>query len=224
MTQPPAGEEAAALTERLGRLHTALLCDVLDAMGQPATFLGPHVRPLCGPPHVVGRVATMRIEAVEAPVVPAYRQLLQGLADLQPGDVVVAAGAEPSPAGLWGELLSTAAQARGAVGAVMQALCRDVEEIDTLGFPVFATGASPLDSAGRVEVVETGGELVLAGGVVSPGDYVVGDRMGVVTIAREAVPEAVRRAEEKARGETTVRSELAAGEDPREVFARHGIL
>lgn len=218
------GLEAAALTDRLGRLHTALMCDVLDGMGEPATFLGPHVRPLCGPPQVVGRAATMRTEPVDARVLPPYHQLLQGLAGLTPGDVVVASGAAGSPAGLWGELLSTAARARGATGAVMDALCRDVAEIEGLGFPVFATGASPLDSSGRLEVVETGGELVVAGGVVRPGDYVLGDRMGVVTIPQAVAAEAVRRAEEKARGETAVRAELVRGDDPREVFDRHGVL
>src|SRR5881394_343180 len=48
----------------------------------------------------------------------------------------------------WGELLSTAARARGAAGCVTDGLTRDVRAIRAMNFPVFAAGIGPLDSKG----------------------------------------------------------------------------
>lgn len=49
----------------------------------------------------------------------------------------------------WGELLSTAARARGARGIVIDGYARDVAQITAMKFPTFATGIGMVDSAGR---------------------------------------------------------------------------
>jgi regulator of RNase E activity RraA len=93
-----------------------------------------------------------------------------------------------------------------------------------MSFPVFARGASPLDSAGR-QAVHAFGEAVVCGGVeVRPGDLVLGDVMGVVVIPAALAHDVVRLAEAKHTGENLVRAELERGDDPADVFARHGIL
>lgn len=222
--EPMAHTSDIALLRRLRRLHTALLSDVLDTMDVGVVFLGGEVRPLHPSMRLAGRALTMRTEAVTAPLDPPYREMIAGFARIRVGDVVLLAGDAGSPAGMWGELLSVAARARGAEGAVTDGLCRDVEQIEELGFPVFARGASPLDSSGRQEVVEVGSPVPVAGGMVSPGDYLLADRMGVIAFPAGSAEEAVTRAEEKDRGESTVRAELEAGEDMGAVFARHGIL
>lgn len=63
-------------------------------------------------------------------------------------------------AGVWGELMTVAATARGVTGVVIDGLVRDVDPIERLGFPVFARGASPLDCAGRLEVRAHGEPIV----------------------------------------------------------------
>jgi 4-hydroxy-4-methyl-2-oxoglutarate aldolase len=213
-----------SLLPRLRRLHTALICDVLDGMGVAVAFFGSAVGPLHPGIRTAGRALTLRTEVVSGPTGPPYQQLLATFPRIQPDDVLVVGGGESSMAGLWGGLLSTAAQARGAAGAVVDGLSRDVDEIQNLGFPVFARGVSPLDSSGRQEFVETGGELRVARGVVNHGDYVLGDSMGVVAFPPEAAEEAVRRAEDKHRGESTVGAELARGADVKELFDRYGVL
>ena len=125
---------------------------------------------------------------------------------------------------MWGELLSTAAMVKGAVGAVMDGATRDVDQISELGFPVFSAGFSPLDSAGRQEVVEPGTTVRCGNANVSPGDWVVGDIMGVVVIPHGLIEDVVRLAEAKDARESTVRDEFLRGEEIGEVFARHGIL
>ena len=172
----------------------------------------------------MGRAFTFASFAIDEPEDVPYAQLLAGYAGMRPGDVIVLATNGELSSGIWGELLSTAARARGATGAVTDGLTRDVQAIEQMRFPVFSRGTSPLDSAGR-QAVRSFGEPVVCGGVeVRPGDLVLGDVMGVVVIPAALGEEAVRLAEEKQRGEDVVRAELERGDDPAAVFARHGVL
>lgn len=205
-------------------VNTALLCDVLDGLGYRETSCGPLVRPLMPGARTVGRAFTLRTEAVDQRPEPPYEQLLGAYQQIRPNDVIVIASGGELRSGLWGELLSIAARARGAVGAVSDGLVRDVVQITELGFPVFAAGNSPLDSDGRQEVVEVGSPVTIGDVTVHPGDLVMGDAMGVVAVPAAVAEEAVGLAAAKGAAESTVRDELAAGADIGEVFARHGIL
>lgn len=212
------------LYARLEQLHTALVSDVLDALGHRTGAMDFRVRALGRTRQIVGRAFTLASVPVEEPEPVPYEKLLAAYRHMSPGDVVVLATNGELRCGVWGELLSTAARARGAIGAVTDGLTRDLEQIDLMGFAVFAQGTSPTDSAGR-QVVQSFGEPVACGGVdVHPGDVVFGDAAGVVVIPAALADEAVRLAEEKHRGENVVRAELERGDDPAEVFARYGIL
>src|SRR6266576_1895204 len=58
---------------------------------------------------------------------------------LRPGDVLVATTNGDRTSALWGELLSTASRAHGAVGVVLDGLTRDAAKILDMDFPVFAS-------------------------------------------------------------------------------------
>ncbi|MBA3434151.1 MAG: RraA family protein [Actinobacteria bacterium] len=212
------------LFARLARLHTALVSDVLDALGHRTGAMDFRIRALGRTRQVVGRAFTLASASVEEPERVPYEKLLAAYRHMSPRDVVVLATDGELQSGVWGELLSTAARARGALGAVTDGLTRDLEQIDLMGFAVFARGTSPTDSAGR-QAVQAFGERIVCGGVdVHPGDVVFGDAAGVVVIPSALADEAVGLAEEKHRGESVVRAELERGDDPAEVFARYGIL
>jgi 4-hydroxy-4-methyl-2-oxoglutarate aldolase len=216
-------QEMASLSERLARLHTALVSDVLDALGHRVGAMDFGIRSVAGPGRVAGRAFTLASFPIAEPEPVPYEKLLACYRHLAPGDVVVVA-TNGAQSGVWGELLSTAALARGAVGAVTDGLTRDTDRLDLMGFPVFARGSSPLDSAGRQAVQAFGVPIVCGGVEVHPGDVVFGDVMGVVVIPAALAEETLRLAEEKQRGEDVVRAELERGDDPAEVFARHRIL
>ena len=211
------------LAGRLGRLHTALLCDVLDGLGFLDSALGVDIRPMEGGQRLAGPAFTMRCEPMERPAAEPYSHLLAAFRDITPGAVVVMRCGDRVSA-MWGELLSAAARVRGATGAVMDGAVRDVEQILEMGFPVFSRGFSPLDSSGRQEVVEHGRPVRCGAALVNPGDWIVGDVMGAVVIPRDLVAAATEAAEAKDAGESRVRDEILRGDDIGEVFARHGIL
>jgi 4-hydroxy-4-methyl-2-oxoglutarate aldolase len=143
---------------------------------------------------------------------------------LLPGEVVVVGTMESSRNAPWGELLSTAAQARGARGAVIDGLIRDVKKIELLGFPVFSAGIKPVDSRGRGVVLDYNVPVECGGVTVAPGDLVFADYDGVMIVPAEVVAETVRMASDKVMRENHSRAALKEGAYLRDVFAKFGVL
>ena len=124
----------------------------------------------------------------------------------------------------WGELLSTAARARGAYGAVIDGYTRDVRMIAEMQFPVFSNGMKPVDSNGRGLVMDYNIPVSCGDVVVKPGDIVFGDFDGVVVIPSDVEREVLERAVQKVEGENITRDELREGAYLRDVYAKYGVL
>jgi regulator of RNase E activity RraA len=205
-------------------LYSAVLADVLDSLGQRHSALPPAQRPLKPEWRLFGRAATLAAVSVSSEPEHPYAVELECIDALRPGDVLVIATNGDRGSALWGELLSTASRAHGAVGVVLDGLTRDTARILAMDFPVFAAGFSPLDSKGRLDGIHFGRPVQIGACQVRQGDIVFGDIDGVVVVPQELAAEALARALEKVRGENKVREELARGRSAREVFAEYGIL
>src|SRR5262245_14245247 len=205
-------------------LYSSVLADVLDGLGHKANSLPPNVRPLKADWKLFGRAATLSCVTVASEPARPYAIELECIDALKPGEVLVATTNGDQKSSLWGELLSTACLAHGAVGVVLDGLTRDATKIIAMNYPVFATGFSPLDSKGRLDGISHGQPIRIGDCVVRPGDYVFGDIDGVVIIPAELADKALPRAMEKVTGENKVREELAKGRSVREVFDEYGIL
>ena len=208
----------------LDLLTSAVLADVLDSLGHRTSALPPAVRPLRPEWKLFGRAATLSAIPVAAEPASPYAVELECVDALRPGEVLVATTHGDRGSALWGELLSTAARARGTAGVVIDGLTRDAARILAMDFPVFAAGFSPLDSKGRLDGVSHGRPVRVGDCVVRPGDWVLGDMDGVVVVPAELAGRTFARALEKVSGENQVREELARGRSAREVFAQYGIL
>jgi regulator of RNase E activity RraA len=219
--------DAAYFAEARSRLYASVLSDVLDAMGLPEHAMAPALRPLDPGAVLFGRARTgqyLDVFAAAAPGRNPYEIEMALVDDLAPGDVAVfnCGGTERYAA--WGELLTTAAQARGAVGAVIDGQTRDARLVRESGFPVFCRSIGMLDAAGRGEMAAMDTPVQCGGVRVARGDLIFADLDGCLVIPAAAAEEAVARALEKAAKEDTVRAELRAGASLRATFARHGIL
>jgi 4-hydroxy-4-methyl-2-oxoglutarate aldolase len=212
------------LVERLSRLHPAVVADCLDRQGLRRQVLAPHIRPLTATMRLAGFAAT--VHCIEVDAVPEsrddwYRNELASVDALQPGDVIIVSTCRGS---FWGELLATASRFRGALGVVADAYTRDTLALMAMGFPTFAAGIHCADSLGRIDVDAFDVPITCGGVDVEPGDLVLGDHDGVVTIPAELGEEIVARAEEKLRGENLVREKLAEGMPVSEAFRTYGVI
>ena len=120
--------------------------------------------------------------------------------------------------------MSIAAMKRGAAGVVCDGNVRDTEKILELGFPVFCRGSYALDQRGRGIVVDYRAPSLWANCCISPGDILVGDTDGVISIPREAAEEVFSLALEKARKENGVKAALEQGMSASQAFQRFGVF
>jgi regulator of RNase E activity RraA len=212
---------------RLRSLGAPLLSDVMDSLGLMQQAMRPFVRPLNEDDILIGRART-GLYMPKYTVTPGenpYEVEIALVDDLKPGEIpVLACGGPTDRIAPWGELLSTASQARGAAGCVTDGLVRDIKQIRAMQFPVFHGGIGPLDTKGRARMMERDIPIECAGVRVRSGDIVFGDADGVVVIPSERADEVIAKAQEKARGEDATRDELRNGKLLGEVFSRHGIL
>lgn len=137
----------------------------------------------------------------------------------KPGDVLVVYANEVHDYGYWGEIMSTAAQVRGLGGLVIAGGVRDIDLLERIGFPVFATGLC-IRGTGKDHLARGWvNHPVLMGDItVHAGDLVLGDRDGVVVIGRERAAEVVQAAEQREAKEADVLKRIAAGERTLEVY------
>ncbi|HEV3080601.1 MAG TPA: RraA family protein [Gemmataceae bacterium] len=213
-----------AYSRHLDLLYSSVIADVLDKFGRRHSALPHEVRPLRPTWRLFGRARTLALVVSQTMPEKPYAIELECIDGLQPGDVLVAATQADRSSALWGELLSTAARAHGAVGVVTDGLTRDAGRILEMDFPVFAGGVCPLDSKGRLEAVSHGEPIRMGACQIREGDWVFGDIDGVVIVPAELAEDAFPRALEKVIGENKVREELAQGRSVQEVFAEYGIL
>jgi 4-hydroxy-4-methyl-2-oxoglutarate aldolase len=205
------------------RCYAAVISDCCDAVGLRARALAPRIAPFIGGDRVLAGWARPALSRpVDAIPDAPYSNEIDYIDSLGLDDVVVA---RCDGAAFWGELFSTAARARGAVGAVIDGLIRDRARIAELeDFVVHATGSHPADSLGRCSITQRDRPVTIGGVSVGRGDLVVADVDGVVAVPCDAVEEVVARALEKAAKETGSRAMLARGSLLRDAWDVHGVL
>lgn len=160
---------------------------------------------------MAGRAVTVESQAGDNLMIHVASELCE------PGDVLVVGVRSPSTDGMFGELLATALRARGAAGIVIDAGVRDVGELAEMRFPAWARAVSAQGTvkatAGSVNV-----PVVVAGGLVNPGDVVVADDDGVVVVPYADVGNVAEAARARESKEASNRRELAAGSPSLDVF------
>jgi len=208
--------------DRLAKLYTPVVADVLDKLGYRNQALHPRVRPLWPEAKVAGFALTVQtVPAREFAPAHPYAGELAAVDALGPGDVMVVS---VSAASFWGELLSTAANYRQCRGVVLDGPTRDSLAIRAMGFPVFHVGFHPAESLGRIDVVGHNLPITCGDVLIHPGDLILADYDGVVVIPLAVAEETLRLAEEKVSGENLVRKALAEGMSTAAAFAKYGIL
>ncbi|MFT5086315.1 MAG: 4-hydroxy-4-methyl-2-oxoglutarate aldolase [Candidatus Latescibacterota bacterium] len=205
-------------------IYSALVCDIMDALGHRNQAMSYDVRPSDKNSWIAGTAVTLDAYENHQHHDDPYGKIFAAYDQVKPGDVFVAATNGETKSGLWGELLSTAAKARSVEAVITDGLVRDIRQMNDMGFNCFCKGYSPLDSAGRI-IVESVNESIQCGGVtVCPGDFMLADYDGVAVIPAAIKDEVFKLSMEKLEGENTVREALVAGRSPREVFDEYGIL
>lgn len=186
---------------------TSAISDVLDELGIIGVLPGLNAQRV-EQGRVVGRALTVHLKPkTDDP--SAYRfgggvgkPLEQVLKTMRDGDIVVMDLGGTTRASAWGGLASRLAQRRGVRGTIMWGTCRDVEEIRTIGYPVWAVGVCPRRSRNEFTFGSINEPITISAVTIQPRDYIVADESGVVCVPATAatqVLEMVKRVTEHER-------------------------
>ena len=213
----------ADLARRFSALYTGALTDVLDRRGwvqqtlpaellplRPGMRLAGPVYPVLGRPHP-GREYDSSI-----------RSVLEMLGAVPPGHVAVYETNDRASAH-FGELSATSLASRSCAGAVIDGGTRDADYILRQGFPVFSRYVTPQDCVPRWELLGHGDVTIVVGGVrIAPGDWIVGDRDGLVVVPGGQVDDVLAEAESKVSTENEIRAAVRGGTLPIDAYERYG--
>jgi len=220
MKAPPS--QPAALIDQLAACYTGAVHDVLRGMGHEHIVLPPSIKALQPGQKLAGPVWTVAGHIDRS---KSRHDCLLGwctlLAKAPAGHVVVCQPHNQEIA-LMGELSAQTLAARGVLGYVVDGGSRDTEHVLAHGFPVFCSFLTPSDIVARW-VPHAYGEPVDIGGVtIRTGDWLLGDRDGVVIIPAEIAEAVVTKTEEVVATESDMRRALVSGMDPVEAYLKFG--
>ena len=180
------------------------VANVSDCMSR-LTAGGSQIRPMHKSGQLAGPALTIKTR-------PGDNLMLHKAIDLaEPGDIIICDAGGDLTNSLMGELMLSHALKRGVGGFVLNGAIRDAEAFLDINLPVFAAGVSHRgpykDGPGEINV-----PIAIAGMVIEPGDLIIGDWDGVLSVPLKEVGTVLKKTEEKQAAEIEEMKKIGIGE------------
>lgn len=208
--------------QTLEGVYTSVIHDVLRAMGRRNFTLPPRITPLQPERVLTGPAFT--IEGRIDETADAHQTLLDWtglLSQAKPGHVWVAQPHNQIVAQM-GELSAETLHRKGVLGCVLDGGLRDANFILKLGFRCWRSFHTPRDVVGLWRPTAVDRPIMIGDCLIHPGDWLHGDRDGMVVIPIDILDEVIARSVTAMQTENLVRKAILEGVDPQDAYLQFG--
>lgn len=212
----------ADLADRLERCYTGVVHDVMRAMGLRDFTLPPELRPILPERAMAGPAFT--IEGMVDKNADPHETLLAwtGLLSKAPAGSIWVSQPNDRVVAHMGELSAETLKNKSVRGCVADGFIRDVSFLLAIGFQAWCRGFTPRDIVGYWLPKATQVPIKIGDVTIAPGDYMVGDRDGLIRVPQALVGEVVEKAEAAMATESLVRKAILTGTDPQQAYLKFG--
>jgi len=186
----------------LDGIETAVIADVLDEFNISCRLIDNAIQPITSSFKLVGKAACATLKPKQSGLEanPIYDDFSAVDAMAGPGIVIVLATGPAQDGAVLGEFMTREFQRRGAAGVVTDGMIRDTTAIESLCFPAYSRGTSPLNGARRMAIESIGKDVEFPsreGGafLIQDGDIIVGDKDGIIVIPLSMAGSVIRAAQ-----------------------------
>ncbi len=208
-----------SVTARAAGLATSTLANALDACGLHDNVM-PSIKAVAPGFRFAGPALTVRERSGEYGTFASEDFRVGAIIDAALAGDVVVIEAGGVPYSTWGGMASLAAKLKGVAGLIVDGGVRDLEEMVEFAFPVFARHVVPTTGRTRLSIDEIGVPVTVDGVRVAPGDLIVADGSGIVSLPAARAAELVALAEEIAAADVEAAEALRRGFSFTEAMAR----
>ncbi len=172
------------LVQAFLKLSTPNVSDALDRLGIAGAPLG--IVPLWpGCPRIAGRATTMKLIPVDEGDASPVLGTLEAICAGQPGDILIIDQDGRMDINSFGGVATFTAITRGFVGAMINGVTRDVDEMQDQGFAVYGKGVIQQSIRNRCAYGGHSMPVKLGDVTVNAGDIVMGDMNGILVIPKD---------------------------------------
>ena len=207
---------------------SAACSDALDKLGFRRSAMNPSISPyfpdkgrMCGLAYTIRGANVLGLPPGTAEVRETVD--VEYYDNIKPGYVLMYGTDTGDRGTIIGDVISTFASSRGAIGAVSDGPIRDLERIRPLDFLVWGPSAAPVSGEGRVLWIEYNCIVQIGGVWVEPFDIIYGDMDGVVVIPKHLAEDVLKIAKEICDKEDAIKQTFMERRDMKllDIFALH---
>ncbi len=231
MKIPTITRPSKELIKALAEVGTATISGEMSKLGITDPYIcgpvpmtgGKEVQTIAGPALTLQflpkRKDVYDIDEYDDPEAQMHRQVLY---QVEEGDVVVVDARGDMRSGIFGEMMVTYMAGRGGAGLIVDGCIRDSRKAIATGLPMWVRGTTPNFHTQTSMFPHAVNVPISCGGVlVMPGDIIVADADGAITVPVSFAERALDVASKHAEWEDFSRFKLAQGGDLRKYYPLH---
>lgn len=198
------------------KLDVPSISDAMDKLRLPGGLLG--IKPVVPDTYMCGQAFTVHY----MPCGTEKGTVGDFIDDIEAGEVAVLDNEGRDYCTVWGDIMSVYASRKGIAGTVIDGVCRDINVIRELKYPIYTKGTYMVTGKDRVYADRVKEPVCVSGVQIMQGDLIIGDNTGVIAVPRVHAEEVLAVAQEITAVEDQIMEHVKSGMLLKEARKRSG--